>query len=243
MKQYLLYLGAATLVLTACSKDASEPAFVAAFDASRTVVDSGERVLLTNTTVGAVRYEWDLGDGQKATTDTTSVYYYDLGNHTVKLTTYDAKGRTATTTKTIRIGQRYLTRVDLTAMRFEDSQGLPWDADGSGPDMYLRLRFVINTVSSPVFSSTIADVQPGNLPLSWTLDQAQLPPLSYGAFDWDSSLSFTFHNANPGATDRSMFSYYFPKAPSANRDAEGNGFYEVTPVGSPWRMVFHYETR
>lgn len=244
MKQHLHYLGAAVaLLLTACSKEAAKPEFVAAFDVSRTVAEIGERVSFSNATTGAVHCEWDFGNGQKATTDTASFQFFDAGTHTVRLLTFDSENRVATTTKTIRIGQRYLSRMEVTAMKFEDPQGLPWDADGSGPDMYVRLRFVVNTVSSPVVTSTITDVQPGSLPVSWNLDQPQMPPLADWAADWYGGLSFTVYNANPGATDRNMFSYSIPKAPSANRDAEGNGSYELAPLGSPWRFVVHYKTR
>jgi PKD repeat protein len=237
MMKKLPLFGLGILLLAACSDDSStEPAFDATFDASRAVAEMNERISFDNTTSGAVRYEWDFGNGQKSTTDTASTRYDNTGTYTVKLTAYNADNRAATTTKTVRIGRPYLSRLQIAAMNFLDSSGMPWDADGSGPDMYFRLQFRVNQQTVPVTTATINDVQANSLPVNWDIVPTQMPAIDEGP------VTVSVYEVTPGQAERRMFINMTPAVRSANRDAEGNGSFEIKPIGSPWRFVFYYKT-
>ncbi len=110
------------------------------FDATTSVDPTG----------GALTYSWDLGNGQTASTVTTSATYVDLGTVTVTLTVTNAAGETDTTSQTIRVTEEQEnsctfgtpTAVALPSIndRFDNAYIL---GDG-GPDLSRIREFSIN---------------------------------------------------------------------------------------------------
>ncbi len=83
----------------------SASALVANFEV---VLDNGtvseqEALIITNKSVDAISYEWDFGNGDKATTANPSYEYGIHGNYTIKLTATDAIGNRQTATKDLTV--------------------------------------------------------------------------------------------------------------------------------------------
>jgi peptidyl-prolyl cis-trans isomerase B (cyclophilin B) len=62
-----------------------------------------EAIAFANASQKAVRYEWDFGDGKTSTEATPTHKYHFSGLYSVKLTAYDARNRSRSATRTIRI--------------------------------------------------------------------------------------------------------------------------------------------
>jgi PKD repeat protein len=64
---------------------------------SNSPVALGETAVFTNTSTGAISYDWDFGDGVGTSTDQNPVYMYTQGEtYTVTLTALNNLGCTAT---------------------------------------------------------------------------------------------------------------------------------------------------
>jgi PKD repeat protein len=97
-------------------------------------------------------FDWDLGDGQTATTETVSHAYVDAGTYTVQLTVSDANGATASATTTF--------FVDLHSydVAFEERSQM------SPPVRNFTLANQTKTITLEIFLQNLTQV---NFTLSW----------------------------------------------------------------------------
>ncbi|MBT1002474.1 PKD domain-containing protein [Paenarthrobacter sp. DKR-5] len=134
-------------------------------------------------------FAWDFGDGAKASGRTASHAYAALGTYTVKLTLTDAKGRSASTARVVRISN------DLTAT----GTVAPSDAYGSAvynisPTLYWRLGEKSGTAAADSSASN----KPGTYRSGVTLGTA-------GALAGVSDTAGTFNGSNGLVSSNSSF--------------------------------------
>ncbi|MCK5206760.1 MAG: PKD domain-containing protein [Cyclobacteriaceae bacterium] len=97
-------------------------------------------VRFDNLSLNASSYKWDFGDGTfDSLTISPEHTYSDPGSYSVKLTAYTEDGQTSEAIDDVDIGQRYLTGMFLININMKDTDGNPWDEDGSGPDVLYQL--------------------------------------------------------------------------------------------------------
>lgn len=233
-------LFAALLLATACGKkDDPTPAPVvptqAAFQA-RLVSEVNEPVTLTNTSTNAVRYEWDFGNGQSSTVAAPTAVYTTPGNYTITLRAYTSDNRSSVATLAVKVGKRYLKSVVLTAISFTKPTGQPWQSSG-GPNLYMRLG---DAAGAGITTNTVNNFQPSMLPFTFTATGNI--EIQRGA-TW----GFIMYNHNLILADDQMQAWSLPIAdPTSNRDAAGNGSYQLTgPASAPasYNVIVNYETR
>ncbi len=150
------------LVFVSC-KEESQPAPipVAAFTQNRDFIERNESITFTNTSSNATRYEWDFGNGLTSTLANPTVTFPNPRYFRVKLKVYNADGKSDTTSTLIRVGiYRILEKIKFHGLNFQDIYGNPWDADGSGPDIWMQ-------VNPSQTTSTFLNISPGSLPLEW----------------------------------------------------------------------------
>jgi len=75
----------------------------AAFQASNTVVQTGQTVTLTSTSTGAASYQWNLGNGTTASTAVATASYTEPGVYTVSLLVTSPSGCTASKNESITV--------------------------------------------------------------------------------------------------------------------------------------------
>ena len=106
------------------------------------VTDSPERFLevkFENLSTNANSYEWDFGDGSPVSKDIAPTHIFEESkSYTVKLSAFTNDGQVSTATEDINVGERYLTGMYIININMRDSQGRPWDNDGSGPDVLME---------------------------------------------------------------------------------------------------------
>jgi hypothetical protein len=104
-----------------------------------TVVDSGQTINISNCTQNAATYQWLIDGKQTYSTPDLTLVFTTRGGHTAKLTAYNAAAtKMKDTTINFTVGYRYLTGFTFKKYPLTSRAGQPWDADGSGPDIYLQ---------------------------------------------------------------------------------------------------------
>ncbi|RYU78171.1 PKD domain-containing protein [Hymenobacter persicinus] len=247
MKKIILSL--ALVGTLACSKEenaqpagpkVTPSAATAAFTAQWNVAAEQENITFTNASKNAVRYEWDFGDGQASIATSPTIKYPSKGTYTVRLLAYDAEGKASTLEQTIKVGKRYVKEIKLAGLSFVNNWGLPWDDDGTGPDVSLRYSLPQGWVGTVPLSN----LQPAQLPFTssfttLTLGNREIVPGRFDLLmvDMDGPGSFSAYDV--------MYQWKTTDVPAPVRDELGRGTYTFQgPVGSPgpWNVVVSYET-
>lgn len=143
------------------------------FDVSFKVAEVGELLSFTNSSTatdgGSLTYQWDFGDGDLSTNANPTHFYSDTGTYNVILTATTAMGNSETFEDNIKVGFKYLTSLEVLdrsdSLRFSvdgEAQALPWDEDGSEPDISW---VVLGPNEQEIFSEALQ-----NAPLSFNLE-------------------------------------------------------------------------
>ncbi len=136
----LILTSVVVIFITSCSETDPLPISKADFTISSIAPEVGMPVKFENLSLNASSYTWDYGDG---TTDSLIIApehtYDEAGSYAVKLTAYTEDGQMSEAIKDVDVGQRYLTGMFIINIDMNDPEGIPWDEDGSGPDVLFQL--------------------------------------------------------------------------------------------------------
>lgn len=148
MKRNLLSFGAILLLFTHCSKKESPPAPTVDFSYSAPNLHAPAKFKFTNSSANATSYSWDFGNGNSSFDDDPEYTYFNPGNYTIKLTANGAGGSNSTT-KTVKIEPAYTqcrySYIKIVAAAANNG-GTAWDADGTGPDIFFKIKNGSGTV-------------------------------------------------------------------------------------------------
>lgn len=221
--------------LASCTKSDSGPAATAAFTLSRSVIEPGEQVQVTNTSQNAASYRWSAGgmqDSVQVAANPTFKAGYIPGTYSVKLTATNTNERRASAVVPIRIGRRTLKTLRLTAMPATRPNGQPWHADGTGLNLSCSV-YIGSILGVKIGGSGIyANVQLASLPLSWDIG---------GNFSGGISVILTDNDSAGGIREYIVSIPVTTVGPPTNRDDAGNGSYTTQYNG--WGVVAEIETR
>ena len=155
MKNLLkLTLALSLIFLYACGGgDDDQPQIIptAAFSQDRQVIEANEVVSFTNSSSDAVSFLWNFGDNSTSANENPTHAYATTGNYTVTLTVTSSSGNEAMVTSSVTVGNRWVTEVAIEAISFTNTNGEPWDDDGSGPE----LLFGFFPVGAQTFSTFV----------------------------------------------------------------------------------------
>jgi len=98
MKKTILLIAITTLLLAGCEMRPD-----ASFYCSSSTLELGEPVHFTNTSINAVDFEWDFGDGTFSTNRDVSHAFTEPGSYTITLTAYSSDNRLDRAYKTIHV--------------------------------------------------------------------------------------------------------------------------------------------
>ncbi len=96
-----IFISFLVVLFTGCQKEPS-----VSFTVDKTDAYTGETITFTNTSLDAVTYHWEFGDGETSDVMSPTHVYQDEGVYIVKLTAYSKNGKkSAMATKEIKITQ------------------------------------------------------------------------------------------------------------------------------------------
>ena len=123
-----LFLAVIIVAITSCHKEASSPTPVAGFsingDSSQTfIAGTYDGFTVTNNSLNAQSYLWDLGNGTTFTTKEFSYSYAKSGVYTITLTAINANGKRSQSVKTASIRDRVLKQIVISRINFQSALG------------------------------------------------------------------------------------------------------------------------
>jgi PKD repeat protein len=125
---------------TSCSNTDPLPISVANFEVVSVAPEVDVPVKFENQSLNSSIYAWDFGDGATDSLTIAPEHAYDSpGNYLVKLTAYTEDGQKSEAIKEVSVGERFLTGMYIIHLDMLDTEGNPWDDDGSGPDVLFQL--------------------------------------------------------------------------------------------------------
>ncbi|GAB2470884.1 hypothetical protein GCM10011375_38450 [Hymenobacter qilianensis] len=163
------------LLIVGCTKSGPAPVPTAAFTTSRSVIETGEKLHLTNTRQQAVHYEWRSSharDSVKTDSDPTYILR-GAGLYDITLLAFPADGVQSSATQTVKAGRRRIKWYRITSVDFMRPNGQPWHADGTAPTIATTL---VTPAGKTALSTNDMNVSPATLPLLYFADN-NLPPL------------------------------------------------------------------
>ena len=159
----LLYISVAMLLLASC--DRRQPK--ACVEASAVTTEVDVVLSMENCSEKASFYRWDFGNGSGSESESPKTSYQALGDFDVTLYAYSANGfNIDSSTVQIQVRNRYLDRVVISSIDFQQSNGMQWDGDGSGPDVKMRFR-PNSTLFWDFETETTLNIEEGDLPLTF----------------------------------------------------------------------------
>ena len=130
----------ASIYLVSCTEKDPFPLSSASFAITTVSPEIHLPIKFENLSTNASTYKWDFGDGSESSTEIAPIHTYEeSGDFIVSLTAFTEDDQESTETRVIKVGERYLTGMFLININMKDSNGNPWDNDGSGPDVLMQL--------------------------------------------------------------------------------------------------------
>ena len=209
------------------------------FTVPSTIVETTEPLPCKNVSTG-VRNEWRISSAP-TTVYTTADFVFSSavpGTYTITLTVFNDKNESATTSKSILVGGRYVKEVRVTELNFLQYTGAPWHADGTGPNVYITIDGYQPTVSL-YRSATVTNVQPAQIPLAWSLGNSNAVLLS------STQLNVFYIMDQYGNTSQQMDAWVAGTGNSsyADRDATGTGSYVFRNTSKHNSITVFYQIR
>lgn len=181
---------ATILIFSRCSKEKADPP-VAGFSITGTNMTAPAKISFTNSSINAVGYSWNFGDGSTSNDENPTHIYQTGGTYTVTLEATGGPNAGITkTSKTITILNRYttakVTYVKVLAIPATKANGASWDTDNSLPDLYFKITDVNGQVYSNAAESRFTN---SPVPVRWDYPSPYFPitPLSTARYFqiWD----------------------------------------------------------
>lgn len=222
------------VLLVGCTKAGPAPVPTADFTRSRYVLETGEKLQLTNASQNAVRYEWRSSHARDSVkTDTNPAYFIQTtGLYEITLLAFNADGVKNGSTQTVKVGRRRIKWYRITSVDFVRPNGQPWHADGTSPNINTTL---LTPAGAPAFSTNDINVEPTRLPILYSIDN-NVTPLYNGT--WVVQFSDNTKNGSPEL----LFTLPLViSGPPADRNADGNGTYKFQ--SGKWAVELEIETR
>jgi len=120
------------VLLLSCSSEDEHPSLQADFELAQPRFVIGEPIRIDEVTLGAVRYDWDFGNGLVSGDQRpTDIVYEAPGVYTITLTVMAAGGSQTTTQKEVIIGQHHANRLEL--------RSIPQDYQDRNMDIYFTV--------------------------------------------------------------------------------------------------------
>ncbi|MFC5269463.1 PKD domain-containing protein [Adhaeribacter terreus] len=213
---------------------------VASFDLFDKIVPTGYTVRPQNFSSNAVRYEWNFGDGETSSDLRPSHHYNNPGTYTITLKAYNFNNEVSSVSKTVKVGEVYLTGLKLNKINFKNPTNQPWDADGTGPDIEFRVAPLLIGGQNPdwIFHEHLGyNFTPAMLPYNYTLKK---PLKVYGNnlnYNLASGLYyFGLFEMNGSATNLEMF--YTNSSPNYFDTQVGNSVLELPTPNYDMTLYF-----
>ncbi|MBK0401897.1 PKD domain-containing protein [Adhaeribacter sp. BT258] len=214
---------------------------VASFDLFDKIVPTGYTIRPQNSSTKAVRYEWKFGDGETSSDLNPSHHYNNPGTYIITLNAYNLNHEVSIVSKTIKVGEVYLTGVKLNKINFMNPVNQPWDTDGTGPDIEFRVAPLLLGGQNPdwIFHEHLRnDFTPAMLPYQYKLRT----PLKVFGNNLNYNLAsglyyFGLFEMNGSVTNREMF--YTNSSPNYFDTQIGNSVLDLpTP---DYDMTLYFE--
>ncbi len=153
----------------------------------------------------AVSYLWEFNDGTPNSIDSCpSKSFNRVGNFPIKLTVFNAdKTKQQSLQSGVFVGTRHIFQINLNLFAPTDASGAPWDADATGPDVYLKIG--PKSDSLKYSSSVIKDIAIQDYPKILYFNSATIPITNE---DWVISI----FDQDASGTDQYMGSVHFTQA-------------------------------
>lgn len=221
-----LFFAATAFWMAGCQKT-PEACFTPTF--SSAII--GKTIAFKNCTEDGVSYRWDFGDGGSSEQPTPIHAYTSKGTYTVTLKAFSENGNKADeTTQTILIGEKYLTKVEVSSVSFLDANGGFWDPDTSGPD--LAFFFGPDSIPPNLWNSdTVPDANSGSFPIEWDFSSENIALA-------DTFWFFQLHDINPVGASNIVGSWKILANPKPE-----NPFLLANPLNNQTQVLIHYEIR
>ena len=233
---------ALTFLYYSCDKTDPLPISIAGFTVQN--ADELERnvpVQFINTSTNAASFKWDFGDGTSDSTNVAPAHtYQDEGTYDVTLTATTEDGQTSSETKSVEIKKRVLVAFSVINIDFVkrfDELGnpldppVPWDEDGSGPDLVFIFGAQSAMLEDFIFTDTATNLSPADLPLDWEFSQGDGLELT------DEIHELVLLDADPEKPEDPRFDLMFSitmnpvSYPFSVRDENDNGLLQVSIGG------------
>jgi hypothetical protein len=164
------------------------------------------------------------------------------GANVVTLRSYIAADEVRTTTKTLRVGWRYLNAIQVLDLSFVNDQGQPGAASGR-PNV--RVDFApsanVTTSNGDYSTCTHSEVLPGDLPLEFTEALTYGYPQAMTTLELTDTWRFQLRHMVPNvSTPVPMYSWLLPfTTPPTTPDSLGTGSYDLqAPAPSPYHLRY-----
>lgn len=158
-RPFFILLIVFTGIVSACKKTPN-----ACYDV-KDLAEVNEPITFQNCSIDAHSYFWHFDDGTESEEASPVKSYSKRGKYQVYLTAFNKnKGRHTRYNSIIEIGNRFLEKFSVNSISFTKSDGSPWDADNSGPDIKLYYGELDDPASKRT-TQEVVDVQPSDIPL------------------------------------------------------------------------------
>ena len=139
----------------------AKPEAISNFYTIDSTYEYGKTISFINSSINAVRYEWDFGNGKTSSNESPSTVYDRAGSYTVTLDAYNEDEKANKYSVNVYVGTRYIVGFNINDISFLDPNGQAWDTSGEGPD----LIFGLNSTSSTNYKYTEVayDVKQGDM--------------------------------------------------------------------------------
>ncbi len=162
--------------ISACKKsDSNKPVTLIGPDAyicikkSAPDAEPGETVKLNSCSSPKLsRFFWTFGDGPDQVSGTTVSHAWPRkGTYSIRLNGRDAQGNQVMDGyETMVIGERFLSRIEIKHIAFQDSMGLNWHSNGTGPDLYVSIEPEDRVHDTAHYETPVVPkLRPSDLPL------------------------------------------------------------------------------